>query len=71
MNGRSRMSRLVRWALVVSMTGLLPAFVLRCDKAALNFQRGLTQGLGFELSEALAEHVLIGGDSEDESNDED
>ena len=71
MNGRSRMSQLVRWALAVSMTGLLPAFVLRCDKAALNFQRGLMQGLGFELSEALAEQVQVGGDSEDDSNDED
>lgn len=48
-----RPSRLARWFLVVSVVGCLPAFILRCDKAALNFQRGLLQGLGEDVGDIL------------------
>jgi hypothetical protein len=33
----------------------LPAFFLKCDKAALNFQRGFWQGLGDSLSDLLTD----------------
>jgi len=44
----------MRWAGILAV-GVLPAFVMRCDKAALNFQRGLYEGLGDSLSELLVE----------------
>jgi hypothetical protein len=71
MNGESRWSRIVRWAMVVGASGLLPAFVLRCDKASLNFQRGLTQGLGHEVSEILADQILEDRNSEEDADNED
>ena len=46
-------TRLVRWLMIVSAAGIMPAFILRCDKAALNFQRGLMQGLGEDVAELL------------------
>ena len=48
-----RGTRLVRWLMIVSAAGIMPAFILRCDKAALNFQRGLMQGLGEDVAELL------------------
>ena len=63
----SRFERAVRWAFVVAAAGVVPAFVMRCDKAALNFQRGLYQGLGLSLSETLVESGLI---SLDETTDQ-
>ena len=48
-----RSTRLVRWLMIVSAAGIMPAFILRCDKAALNFQRGLMQGLGEDVAELL------------------
>ena len=44
-----RSSRFLRWLLIVGAAGVLPAFVMRCDKAALNFQRGLFIGLGEDV----------------------
>ncbi len=46
--------RLVRWLMVVAAAGILPGFVMRCDKAALNFQQALFQGLGSEASDLVA-----------------
>ena len=49
----------VRWLLMVAATGVLPAFVMRCDKAALNFQRGLFEGLGMNASDMLVDQGLM------------
>jgi hypothetical protein len=43
--------------LLISSAVILPAFVLRCDRAALNFQRGLYQALGAEVAGLLADQV--------------
>ncbi len=53
MKGSYRFSRSLRWLLLVAMSGFLPAFVLKCDKAALNLQRGFWQGLGDSFSDLL------------------
>lgn len=45
---------------LVLLCGVLPAFFLQCDKAALNFQRGFWQGLGFWVSEWLGDTALPG-----------
>ena len=45
---------LLKW-LAVACSATLPATVMRCDKAALNVQRGFYQGLGDELSEIVGE----------------
>jgi len=71
MNGQSGASRIVRWLMLIGMTGLLPAFVMRCDKAALNFQKGLTQGLGGQVSEILADRALDWQDEDQNDNDND
>jgi hypothetical protein len=55
----SRFARAVRWVFLVAAAGVLPASVMRCDKAALNFQRGLYQGLGLNVSEVLVDEGLI------------
>ncbi len=39
--------------LLVAVCGLLPAWLLQCDKAALNLQRGFWWGLGNNLSELV------------------
>lgn len=49
----NRRTRLVRWLAVGLASGALPAFILNCDKAALNFQRGLLQGLGEDVGDLL------------------
>ena len=46
-------ARVVRWMMIVGMAGIMPAFIMRCDKAALNFQRGLMQGLGEEVADLV------------------
>lgn len=56
----SRGSRLLRWVLVLGATGVLPGFVLRCDKAAINFQRGFLLGLGEDTADLLAAQFGIG-----------
>ena len=53
MKGSYRFSRSFRWMLLVGMSGFLPAFFLKCDKAALNLQRGFFQGLGDSFSDLL------------------
>ena len=50
-----RRARLLRWLAIIGVAGFQWAFVLRCDKAALNFQRGFFQGLG----EDAADIVLV------------
>ena len=51
----SRRTRWVRWFTLLSIAGMLPAFVLRCDKAALNFQRGFLQGLGEDAADLVVQ----------------
>ena len=60
MNGSSRVHRVVRWAMLVATAGVIPAFVMRCDKAALNFQEGLFEGLGLTVGQTLVESGLAG-----------
>jgi len=55
----NRRYRAARRLMIVLAAGVLPAFVMRCDKAALNFQRGFFQGLGLNVSEALVDGGLI------------
>ena len=55
MRGSYRFSRSFRWLLLVAMSGFLPAFLLKCDKAALNLQRGFWQGLGDSFSDLLVD----------------
>jgi len=38
---------------LVLASAICPAFFLQCDKAALNLQRGLWFGLGFNASAAV------------------
>lgn len=54
------MSRRARWMgrlFLVCSAGILPGFVMRCDKAALNFQRGLFEGLGYDVASLLTDAV--------------
>ncbi len=55
MKGSYRFSVSLRWMLLVAMSGFLPAFLLQCDKAALNLQRGFWQGLGDSFSDLLVD----------------
>ncbi len=52
-----RSLRFRRWLVLVAACGVLPAFFLRCDKAALNFQRGLFQGLGEDVGSLLLDQA--------------
>ena len=49
--------------MIVAASGVLPAFILQCDKAALNFQRGLMQGLGEDVGTLILDTItpLVGG----------
>ena len=55
MKGSYRFSRSFRWLLLVGMSGFLPAFFLKCDKAFLNLQRGFFQGLGDSFSDLFVD----------------
>ena len=59
MKASTRFERAVRWVFVVAAAGVASAFVMRCDKAALNVQRGFFQGLGLSVSDALVDGGLI------------
>ena len=69
MYGRTWTSRTVRWVMVVGASGVLPAFVMRCDKATLNFQKGLTQGLGFEVSELIVNRATEDRNAQNDADD--
>ena len=56
----NRRGRIMRWLVIVGMSGILPAFIMRCDKASLNFQRGLFQGLGEEVGDLLVTQFPAG-----------
>ena len=53
-----RKTRIVRWVMIACSVGVLPAVIMRCDKAALNFQRGLLQGAGASLGDTLVQEGL-------------
>ncbi len=59
MRSNQKWTRSARRVLTVLALGFLPAFVMRCDKAALNFQRGFFEGLGFNVSAALIDAGLL------------
>ena len=61
----NRCQRMFRWLMVVAVAGVLPAFVLRCDKAALNFQRGLMQGLGEDVGDLIVQQAGVTGEEQD------
>ncbi len=66
MRTSSPVVRSFRWLALVG-TVVLPAFVMRCDKAALNVQRGFYEGLGLSLSQMLVEQgFLVAGDQTQE-----
>lgn len=49
--------RFYRYLMLFTASAMLPGFVMRCDKAALNFQRGFFEGLGIGVSEFLLQMV--------------
>lgn len=53
----------VRRFLLIGVAGILPAFVMRCDKAALNLQEGFFEGLGAALGTSVvdADFSTFGG----------
>lgn len=59
MKSTSWFERAVRWVFLVAAAGVVPAIVMRCDKAALNLQRGFYQGLGLSLSDTLVQSGFI------------
>ncbi|MFQ5462300.1 MAG: hypothetical protein ACE5E5_06695 [Phycisphaerae bacterium] len=59
-----RHPRIRKWLLVLTMGSMLPAFLLRCDKAALNFQRGLLQGLGEDVGDFILQQDLFATNGE-------
>lgn len=48
---RRTLRRAARIFVLLSAAGVMPAFMMRCDKAALNVQRGFFVGLGQQVSE--------------------
>lgn len=52
----TRLFRRARWRLILG-TAILPAFLLQCDKAALNLQRGFFQGLGNQGAAIIADFI--------------
>ncbi len=57
-----RTGRFVRWMMIVGASGVMPAFVMRCDKAALNFQRALFEELGTQAAGLVFDPALFGFD---------
>ena len=55
----ARLARLGRWLMVIAAAGVLPAFIMRCDKAALNFQRSLIQSMGADVGSLLISQISI------------
>ena len=55
----TRHHRFARWLMLVCSAALLPAFILRCDKAALNLQRGFFDGLGFNIAAQLVDSGMV------------
>lgn len=47
-------SRRLGWVVLFAGSTLFSSYFLRCDRAALNFQRGLFQGLGENVSDQIA-----------------
>ena len=58
----NRRGRIMRWLVIVGMSGILPGFIMRCDKAALNFQRALFEELGVQASGLLLNQFPADGD---------
>ncbi len=58
----NRRGRIMRWLVIVGMSGILPGVVMRCDKAALNFQRALFEELGVQAGDLLLNQFPADGD---------
>jgi hypothetical protein len=54
-----RSRRFIRWVVLVGASGMLPAFVLNCDKAALQIQRGFLYGLGEQAAGLVLDAGLL------------
>ena len=54
--------RFVRWMMIVGASGVLPAVVMRCDKAALNLQRAFFEELGVQAVDLILDPDLLGFD---------
>lgn len=54
-----RSHRFIRWVVLVGASGMLPAFVLNCDKAALQLQRGFLFGLGEQAAGMVLDAGLL------------
>ena len=52
--------RFVRWMMIVGASGVMPAFVMRCDKAALNLQRAFWEELGVNVAGLVVDQALLG-----------
>jgi len=52
-----------RWAVVIG-AGVLPALLLRCDRMALNLQRGFFWGLGQEAAQIVTDMVATAQDGQ-------
>jgi len=49
--------------MIVGASGVMPAFIMRCDKAALNFQRGLFFEFGMQTADWVFDPALWGLDA--------
>ena len=67
MEASLRFRRRFGW-MAIFAAGMLPAFIMRCDKAALNVQRGFYEGLGLSVSQLLVEQGFLNPD--DQGNQE-
>ncbi len=54
--------RFVRWMMIVGASGVLPAAIMRCDKAALNLQRAFWEELGVQTAGLVLDQDLFGAD---------
>ena len=57
MRRHKRVLRALKLLTIVGAGGLMPGFILRCDKAALNLQRSLFQGLGANIADLIVEQA--------------
>lgn len=57
-----RTGRFVRWMMIVGASGVLPAFIMRCDKAALNLQRSFFEELGEFAAGLVVDSDFLGFD---------
>ena len=52
-----RRSIWLRWMVLVSCSAIVPGFVMRCDKAALNYQRAFWSGAGALTAQLVLDQI--------------